>query len=96
MFFWLELESNDTFRFGRVQRNKAGQLYYGHDISSLYILDLYTCLKNSYFLLFLKYNFKNSISDLYFICTSGKLLNLNFIFNISMLLEEKIFSREEA
>lgn len=47
MFFWLELESNATFRFGRVQRNKTGQLYYGHDISLLYFLDSYICLKDS-------------------------------------------------
>lgn len=77
-FFWLELESNSTFRFGRVQRNKVGQLYYGHVISSLYILDLYMHLKDSYFLLFPKYTFRDSISDLYFICTSGNLLKLNF------------------
>lgn len=87
--FWLELESNATFRFGRVQRNKTGQLYYGHDIFSLFFLDLYVCLKNSSFLLFPKYTLREFISDLYFICTSGKLLSLNFIHSILMLLDKK-------
>lgn len=47
--FWLELESNATFRFGRVQRNKAEWFYYSHDISSFDFLDLHVCLKTHVF-----------------------------------------------
>lgn len=58
MCFWLELESNATFRFGRVQRNTARQLHYAHDVSSLCVSGPYVCLKCSPFLSFPKYKLK--------------------------------------